>query len=114
MRRWRRPRVARGRSWRRVWLVLAEFAAVASMASTSAAQAPAGRPADHGSLALRGYLRSLRLLNYFPADDGWQYMWTRWKPGRINADFAAMTALGATAVRITVFPGVTGFRYRVH
>jgi hypothetical protein len=72
-------------------------------------QAPAGSRAGRGLSALRGYLRSLRLVNYFPADDGWQYMWTRWQPGRISADFATAAALGATAVRITVFPGVTGF-----
>ena len=48
-------------------------------------------------------------MNYFPADDGWQYMWTRWKPAQINADFAVIAAMGANAVRITVLPGVTGF-----
>jgi hypothetical protein len=36
-------------------------------------------------------------------------MWTRWEPGRIDDDFAAMAAMGANAVRVTVFPEVMGF-----
>jgi hypothetical protein len=107
--RWRRPPAGPGRARRRAWLVIAELAVVACLAATCAAPAPAGGQADSGSLALREYLRSLHLMNYFPAGGGWQYMWTRWRPGRINADFAVMAALGATAVRITVFPSVTGF-----
>ncbi|HEU5331146.1 MAG TPA: hypothetical protein VFU73_00230 [Actinocrinis sp.] len=48
-------------------------------------------------------------MNYFPSDAGWQYMWTRWAPARIDDDFAVMAAMGANAVRITVFPDVMGF-----
>jgi hypothetical protein len=48
-------------------------------------------------------------MNYFPAGAGWQYMWTRWEPSQIGADFAVMAGMGANAVRITVFPAVTGF-----
>jgi hypothetical protein len=59
--------------------------------------------------ALRRYLRSLHLINYFPSDGGWQYMWTRWDPSRIDADFATIANMGGNAVRITVFPSVTGF-----
>ncbi|MGH3166033.1 MAG: hypothetical protein ACRDN0_09085 [Trebonia sp.] len=59
--------------------------------------------------ALGRYLSSLRLINYFPSDAGWQYMWTRWDAGQINRDFATMAAMGANSVRITVFPSVMGF-----
>jgi hypothetical protein len=89
-----------------VRLVLAAIVAVATIAaSASRATSPVGQPAS----ALSEYLSSLRLVNYFPSDDGWQYMWTRWEPGQINRDFATMAAMGANSVRITVFPGVTGF-----
>jgi hypothetical protein len=62
-----------------------------------------------GDDSLRAHLRSLKLVNYFPARDGWQYMWTRWNPSRIAADFAILHNLGANAVRVTIFPAVTGF-----
>jgi hypothetical protein len=109
VRTWGRLHLRPGRKCRHVWLVVAEIAVVAAMASACAGQAPAGGPAGHGSLTLRGYLRSLRLMNYFPADNAWQYMWTRWEPAQINADLAVIAAMGATSVRVTVFPSVTGF-----
>jgi hypothetical protein len=59
--------------------------------------------------ALSRRLQALHLVNYFPSDAGWQYMWTRWDPSRIDDDFAKMATLGANAVRITVFPAVMGF-----
>jgi hypothetical protein len=87
-------------------LVLAGIVAVVTVAaSASSATSPSGQPAS----ALSGYLSSLRLVNYFPSDNGWQYMWTRWEPDQINRDFDTMEAMGANSVRITVFPSVTGF-----
>ena len=59
--------------------------------------------------ALSRQLQALRLVNYFPSDAGWQYMWTQWDPDQIDHDFAVMANLGANAVRITVFPSVMGF-----
>lgn len=117
-----RPRYSRNltfpRFWPRAWLAVAAAVLVTALASVGLSYAPAAddiahgasaaRPAS-GSSALRTYLRSLRLMNYFPAGNGWQYMWTRWNPGQLNADFATIAALGAGSVRITVFPGVTGF-----
>jgi hypothetical protein len=102
----------------RAWLTVAAAVLVTALASVGLSYAPAADGIDHRAPAARSLprlsplataLRSLRLVNYFPADNGWQYMWTRWNPGRLNADFATMAALGAGAVRITVFPGVTGF-----
>jgi hypothetical protein len=96
----------------RLWagLTAAGIAAVTTVAAsaTSAAPPAPARGGQHSS-ALGRYLRTLHLMNYFPADAGWQYMWTRWEPGQINRDFTAMKAMGANSVRITVFPGVTGF-----
>jgi hypothetical protein len=39
---------------------------------------PVETDSRRNSVGLREYLRSLKLVNYFPAVDGWQYMWTRW------------------------------------
>ena len=64
---------------------------------------------ENRSSALSGRLRALNLINYFPSDAGWQYMWTRWEPDQLDSDFAAMERMGANAVRITVFPDVMGF-----
>ncbi|MGI8448404.1 MAG: hypothetical protein ACR2MP_14725 [Streptosporangiaceae bacterium] len=104
-----RRRPARARSRLRAGLVTAGIAVAVLAVPTCAVQATAGGTTGHRPPALRGYLRSLHVVNYFPADGGWQYMWTRWRPARINADFSVLAAMGATAVRITVFPGVTGF-----
>jgi hypothetical protein len=106
------------RFWLRAWVVVAGAVLVTALASVGLAYAPAAVRIEHrtsavqsngGSSAMDTYLRSLRLMNYFPAHDGWQYMWTRWNPGQLNTDFATMAALGARTVRITVFPAVTGF-----
>jgi hypothetical protein len=106
------------RFWLRAGLVLAGAVLVTAVTSIGLSYAPAAVRIDHrhsavqstgDSSALGRQLRSLRLMNYFPADNGWQYLWTRWNPGQLNADFATMASLGAGAVRITVFPGVTGF-----
>jgi hypothetical protein len=98
------------RAWLRAGLAIAAIAAAMTVAiSASPSTAPAPMRAGQGSSALSRYLGSLRLVNYFPSDAGWQYMWTRWDPDRIDAGFAVMAGLGANAVRITVFPGVMGF-----
>ena len=92
------------RIWLRVGLTIALTAAVLGMAVPSnPAIAPASVPADNPSSALTPaptsplspQLRDLRLVNYLPSDAGWQYMWIRWEPDRIDAGFAEMAGLGA-------------------
>jgi hypothetical protein len=88
------------RIWLRVGLTIALTAAVLGMAVPSnPAIAPASVPADNPSSAptspLSRQLRDLRLVNYLPSDAGWQYMWIRWEPDRIDAGFAEMAGLGA-------------------
>jgi len=51
----------------------------------------------------------LRVMNYYPAADGWTYMWTKWDPATLRADFARIRALGANTVRIFVFPDTFGW-----
>ena len=94
----------------RIALTIALIAALLCVAIPSnPAIAPAsGHPANPSS-PLSRQLSALRLVNYFPSDAGWQYMWTRWEPDQINDDFAVMAGMGANAVRITVFPEVMGF-----
>lgn len=110
----------RGNLWLRVGprigLTVAVIAAVMSVTvwsnpamSSTPATAPASGHTDHPSSALSRQLGALRLVNYFPSDSGWQYMWTRWHPDQIDHDFAVMANMGANAVRITVFPDVMGF-----
>lgn len=96
--------------WLRIGLTIAVIAVVTSVAAPSnPATAPdRAHTADHPS-ALGRYLRGLRLVNYFPSDGGWQYLWTRWEPDRIDHDFAVTATMGANAVRVTVFPDVMGF-----
>lgn len=54
-------------------------------------------------------IAGLRLINYYPAANGWTKMWTDWNPGILRADFARIRELGANAVRIIVFPDIFGW-----
>lgn len=94
----------------RIALTIAMIAAVVSVsAPSSPAIAPPHSRTDSSASGLARYLRAIHLVNYFPSDAGWQYMWTRWNPQQIDDDFAVMASMGANAVRVTVFPEVMGF-----
>lgn len=54
-------------------------------------------------------IAGLRLMNYYPAADGWTKMWANWNPGILRADFTRIRALGANTVRIFVFPDTFGW-----
>lgn len=66
----------------------------------SAGQVPGGRESR---------VLGLKEVNYYPADAGHTYMWTRFDPTVINRDFARIRALRANTVRIFVQPSVFGF-----
>ena len=53
--------------------------------------------------------QQLRLVNYYPARNGWTYMWNRWDPAQIDRDFALIAGLNANAVRVIVQPSAFGF-----
>jgi Cellulase (glycosyl hydrolase family 5) len=86
-------------------------------ASTARPQAPsAGKLTLISALAgpqrskqVASRVAGLRVMNYYPAADGWTYMWTNWSPGTLRADFARIRALGANTVRIIVFPDTFGW-----
>jgi hypothetical protein len=54
-------------------------------------------------------LRTLKLINYFPAHSSWAYMWEDFQPAAIGTDMARIAALHATAVRIIVSVPAFGF-----
>jgi hypothetical protein len=51
----------------------------------------------------------LRLVDYYPAANGWTKMWTNWNAKVLGSDFARIHALGGNAVRIIVFPYTFGW-----
>jgi len=53
--------------------------------------------------------QQLRLVNYYPAHNGWTYMWSRWDPAQIDRDFGLIASLDANAVRVIVQPSAFGF-----
>jgi hypothetical protein len=54
-------------------------------------------------------LRTLKLINYFPARSSWAYMWEDFHTRVINQDMARMAVLHANAVRIIVSTAAFGF-----
>ncbi|HEX4008884.1 MAG TPA: carbohydrate binding domain-containing protein [Solirubrobacteraceae bacterium] len=58
---------------------------------------------------VRAWLGDLKLVDYFPADDAWDNMWTKFNPTTVGADFARIAAMHANAVRI--IPRVPAFGY---
>lgn len=54
-------------------------------------------------------LASLRLIDYFPASDGWAQMWQDWNPEQIQVDMGRIAALHANAVRVIVNVAAFGF-----
>ena len=44
----------------------------------------------------------LRVVNYYPAQNGWTYMWQRWDPAAIDRDFGRIEGLHANTVRVIV------------
>ena len=71
------------------------------------------RQASHGPArqlpALPKSPAVLKEVNYYPAADGWTYMWTRFDPTAIDRDFTRICALGANTVRIIIQAPVFGF-----
>lgn len=54
-------------------------------------------------------LRTLKLINYFPAHSSWAYMWEDFQPAAIDTDMARIAGLHANAVRIIISVPAFGF-----
>ena len=54
-------------------------------------------------------LLGLKVMNYYPAHNGWNYMWTRWDTRSIATDFGRIAGLHANAVRLILQPGAFGY-----
>ena len=50
-----------------------------------------------------------KTINYYPSNAGWTSMWTGFDPTRIDGDLARAAGLGATNVRVIVFPQTFGY-----
>lgn len=48
--------------------------------------------------------QQMKLVAYYPARDGWTYMWGRWRPRTIDRDLALLASLNANTVRIFLQP----------
>ena len=90
------------------WAALV-FLVLAPALGRSFAEPPSGRAAPAATSALAKQLGDVRLMNYYPATAAWTYMWTKWDPTQIAADFAKIQALGANSVRLNIEPGTFGF-----
>ncbi len=61
---------------------------------------------------LAGRLAAVKVsktINYYPSVAGWSKMWSSWNAARVDADLAKAQALGATSVRIIIFPNTFGY-----
>lgn len=90
--------------------VAAQIVVAASYPGTRAPQRGiAGVRTARSSVTRPATIADLKEINYYPANGGWTYMWTRFHAAEVNRDFARMHALGANTVRIIVQADVFGF-----
>ncbi|MDQ1747668.1 MAG: hypothetical protein QOD07_1931 [Frankiaceae bacterium] len=59
--------------------------------------------------AARVPVSQLRLVNYYPAANGWTLMWTHYSHAQTAADMQAIASLGGNAVRVIVQPSAVGY-----
>lgn len=58
---------------------------------------------------LASQLAGLHLMDYYPSDAAWTYMWTKWNPTHIDDDFTKIKAIGANSVRLNIEPSTFGY-----
>jgi len=76
--------------------------------STVSIAGPSGSPASQtprSPVSLAG----LKLMNYYPSQEGWTNMWTHFDAATIGHDFAAMHSLGLNAVRVILQADTIGY-----
>src|SRR5947209_13582155 len=71
--------------------------------SGESSHSPEGVAKSHPALQ-RLPLARLRIMNYYPAGDGWSLMWSRYSHTQTVNDFKAIASLNANTVRVIVQP----------
>ena len=53
-------------------------------------------------------LKRVRLMNYYPSHNGWEYMWINWDQATMDHDFGSIAGMGANTVRLILQPKAFG------
>ena len=69
----------------------------------------AAAKADLPTASPRVPVTGLKIMNYYPATNGWEDMWRNYSHATTVSDFAAISSLGANTVRIIVQPDAVGY-----
>lgn len=94
---------------RTVGLTVAILLVASLILALALTQSASHGPARQLPTVPESMVRDLKEVNYYPAADGWTYMWSRFDPTAIDRDFARIRALSANTVRIIIQPSVFGF-----
>jgi hypothetical protein len=70
---------------------------------------PSGGSTPSATSPVADQFADLKLMDYYPSNAAWTYMWTKWNPARVDGDFAKIAALGANSVRLNIEPDTFGF-----
>jgi hypothetical protein len=90
-----------------VWAAVVSFILAPTL--TRLISEPSGGKAQSATTTLTSQLADLHLMDYYPSDAAWTYMWTKWNPTRIDTDFAKIEAMGANSVRLNIEPETFGY-----
>lgn len=93
----------------RRFLIGALLAMLALPVSPAAARTQATSSQTTSPATTAARLKTVRLMNYYPANHGWEYMWLDWDQPTIDADFATIAGTNANTVRLILQPKAFGF-----
>jgi hypothetical protein len=77
-------------------------------AGTAGTSAPLPTPTARHS-KVQDLVDGIKEVNYYPAANGWAYMWSNFDAAVIDRDFGRIQGMGANTVRIFIQPSVFGF-----
>jgi hypothetical protein len=88
--------------------------ALACVSGAAIPQTPANAAMRSSALMIApqdtaGRVAALKVVDYQPHEHGWTSMWTDWRPTEFAADLQKIKTLGANAIRLCVYPAVTGW-----
>jgi hypothetical protein len=94
----------------RATLLASALMASSLLMATPAHAATSAVAAATPTLASRlAAVKVAKTINYYPSNAGWSAMWTNFDPVAIDADLARAASLGATNVRVILFPDAFGY-----